>query len=132
MSVARLFGINLPHLRRRGSFAVAASLIAVVTAMLAVGFAAFAGYIALSRHFDPEIAALIMAGSLLLIAMIALLAARYVLNKAQREMKAAVSASAIVAFAPTAASLAARHTRVAAVVAAVGIGFWLARNAIKR
>ncbi len=132
MSIARLFGINLPNLRRRGSFAVAASLIAVVMAMLAVGFAAFAGYIALSRHYDPEIAALIMAGSLLLIAVIALLAARYVLNKAQREMKAAISASAIVAFAPTAASLAARHTRVAAVVAAVGIGFWLARNAIRR
>jgi NhaP-type Na+/H+ or K+/H+ antiporter len=132
MSIARLFGIDLPHLRRRGSVAVAASLIALVMAILAVGFAALAGYIALSRHFDPEIAALIMAGSLLLIAVIALLAARYVLHKARREMRAAVSTSAIVAFAPTAASLAARHTRVAAVIAAVGIGFWLARNATRR
>lgn len=132
MNIARLFGVDLPHLRRRGGIVVAASIIATVMAMLAVAFAAFAGYIALSRRFEPEIAALIVAGSLLLIALIAMLIARYVLNKARQEMRTAVSTSAAVAFAPTAVSLAARHTRLAAVVAAVGIGFWLARNAVRR
>ncbi|SCM75792.1 hypothetical protein KL86PLE_30239 [uncultured Pleomorphomonas sp.] len=132
MNVARLFGVDVPHLKRRGGLAAVAAAIAVVTAVLAVGFAAFAGHIALSRRFDPEIAALIVAGSLLLIALIALVVARLVLNKAQREMKAAISSSAAVAFAPTALSLASRHTRLAAVVAAVGVGFWLARNATRR
>ena len=132
MSIARLLGVNVPHLKRRGGIAVVTATIALVMATLAVAFAAFAGYIALCRRFEPEIAALIVAGALLFIALIALLVARHVMNKAQRDMRTAISSSAVVAFAPTAASLAARHTRLAAVVAAVGVGFWLARNATRR
>lgn len=132
MNVARLIGIDVPRLRRRGGVAVVAGAIAAVMVTLAVAFAAFAGYIALARHFDMEIAALIVAGSLLLIGLIALAIARLMLNRARREMRAAVSSSAIMAFAPTAASMAARHTRLAAVVAAVGMGFWLARNVTRR
>ena len=101
-------------------------------AILAIGFAALAGHIALSRRFDPEIAALIVAGSLMVLALIALLVARQVLKKTQRELKAAVASSAAVAFVPTAASMAARHTRLAAVVGVAGVGFWLARNAFRR
>ena len=132
MSLARLFGVDVARLKRRGGIAVATAAIAIMMATLAVAFAAFAGYIALCRRFEPEIAALIVAGSLLFMALIALVVARFVLNRARRDMRTAISSSAVVAFAPTAASLAARHTRLAAVVAALGVGFWLARNATRR
>lgn len=132
MTVARLFGVDIPRLKRRGGVAFVAMVIATITATLAVAFAALAGYIALTRRFDPEIAALIVAGALLLVAIIALVIACQVLKRARREMRTAMSSSAIVAFAPTAVSMAARHTRLAAVAAALGIGFWLARNATRR
>lgn len=132
MSLARLFGVDVARLKRRGGIAAATAAIAIMMATLAVAFAAFAGYIALCRRFEPEIAALIVAGSLLFMALIALVVARFVLNRARRDVRTAISSSAVVAFAPTAASLAARHTRLAAVVAALGVGFWLARNATRR
>lgn len=132
MSVARLLGVDVSGIKRRGELAFVATVIATMMATLAVAFAAFAGHIALSRHFEPEISALIVAGLLLLAALIAVLVARQVLRRARREMRAAVSSSAIMAFAPTAASMASRHTRLAAVAAALGIGFWLARNATRR
>jgi hypothetical protein len=132
MTIARFFGIDIPRLKRRGGVAFVATVIATITATLAVAFATLAGYIALTRRFDPEIAALIVAGALLLVAIIALVIACQVLKRARREMRTAVSSSAIVAFAPTAVSMAARHTRLAAVAAALGIGFWLARNATRR
>ena len=132
MTVARLFGVDIPRLKRRGGVAFVATAIATITATLAVAFAALAGYIALTHRFDPEIAALIVAGMLLLVAIIALVIARQVLKRARREMRSAISSSAIVAFAPTAVSMAARHTRLAAVAAALGVGFWLARNATRR
>ena len=130
--IARLLGIDMPRLKRRGGFAVAAAVVAVLMVTLAVGFTAFAGYVALSRRFDPEIAALIVAGTLLFIALIAMLIAQRTLNLARQEMRAAVSSSAAVAFAPTAASMALRHTRVAAVVGVLGLGFWLARTVGRR
>lgn len=132
MSIARLFGVDLSSIKRRGGFALVAAAIAAVAATLAVAFAAFAAYIGISRHFEPEISALIVAGGLLLVSVIALLVARLVLGRARREMRVAVSSSAIMALAPTAASMASRHTRLAAVAAAIGIGFWLARNAVRR
>jgi len=132
MTIARLFGVDIPRLKRRGRVAFVATMIATITATLAVAFATLAGYVALTRRFDPEIAALIVAGALLLVAIIALVIACQVLKRARREMKTAMSSSAIVAFAPTAVSMAARHTRLAAVAAALGIGFWLARHATRR
>ena len=132
MNVARLIGIDVPRLKQRGGVAVVAGAIAAVLVTLAVAFAAFAGYIALARRFEMEIAALIVAGLLLLVGLIALVIARKMLKSAQREMRAAVSSSAVMAFAPTAVSMAARHARLAAVVAAVGMGIWLARNVTRR
>lgn len=132
MSVARLLGVDMSGIKRRGGIAVAAAVVATIMATLAVAFAALAGHIALARRFDPEIAALIVAGSLLLIALIAWVVARQMLKRARRDIRSAVSSSAIVAFAPTAASMASRHTRIAAVAAALGVGFWLARNATRR
>lgn len=132
MMLARLLGIDVPRIKRRGGLAVVAAMIAAMMAILAIGFAALAGHIALSRHFDPEIAALIVAGSLLVLALIALLVARQVLNRTQRELRSAVASSAAVAFVPTAASMAARHTRLAAVIGVASVGFWLARNAFRR
>ncbi len=132
MNAAQLLGLDLPRLRRHGSTAVVATAIATMMATLAVGFAAFAGYLALCRRFEPEIAALIVAGGLVILALLGLVVARLVLKRARRDMKQALQSSAIVAFAPTAASMASRHTRLAAVAAALGIGFWLARNATRR
>lgn len=132
MMLARLLGIDVPRIKRRGGFAVVAAMIGAMMAILAIGFAALAAHIALSRRFDPEIAALIVAGSLMVLALIALLVARQVLNKTKRELKSAVASSAAVAFVPTAASMAARHTRLAAVVGVASVGFWLARNAFRR
>lgn len=132
MILARLLGIDMPRLKRRGGFAAAAATVAVMMATLAVGFVAFAAHIALARHYEPEVAALIVAGSLFLIALVALLLARQVLKRAQRELRSAVASSAAVAFVPTAASMAAKHTRLAAVIGVASIGFWLARNALRR
>ncbi len=132
MMFAHLLGIDVSRIKRRGGIAVAAAMVAALAAILAIGFAALAGHIALSRHFAPEIAALIVAGSLMVLTLIALLIARQLLDRAQRELRAAVASSAAVAFAPTAASMAAKHTRLAAVVGVAAIGFWLARNAGRR
>ncbi len=132
MMFARLLGIDVSRIKRRGGFAVVAAMIAALMAMLAIGFAALAGHITLSRHFDPEVAALIVAGSLMVLALIALLVARQVLSRTQRELRSAVASSAAVAFVPTAASMAAKHTKLASIVGVAAIGFWLARNAFRR
>lgn len=132
MNLARLIGIDVPRLKRRGGVVAVAAAIGALMASLAFGFAAFAAYIALCHRFEPEIAALIVAGALLFVALTAAVVAQYALNKASREMKTALQSSAIVALAPTAASMASRHTRLAAVAAALGVGIWLARSATKR
>ncbi|WP_026783064.1 hypothetical protein [Pleomorphomonas koreensis] len=132
MILARLLGVDLSRLKRRGGIVAAAAAFAAVMATLAIAFAAFAGYIALARHFRPENAALIVAGVLLFLALIGLLIVRQVAARARREMRSAVASSAAVAFAPTAASMAVKHTRLAAVAVLAGLGFWLARNVAKR
>lgn len=132
MMLARLLGIDVPRIKRRGGFAVVAAMIAAILAILAIGFASLAGHIALSRRFDPEIAALIVAGTLMVLAVIALFVARQVLHRTQRELKSAVASSAAIAFVPTAASMATKHTRLAAVIGLAGVGFWLARNGFRR
>lgn len=132
MSLARLIGLDAPRLKRRWGVAAAAAGVAAIMASLAVGFAAFAAYIALCHRFEPEIASLIVAGGLIFLTLTAIVIAQISLSRASRDMKAAVQSSAIVAFAPTVASMASRHTRLAAVAGAVGIGIWLARSATKR
>ena len=132
MILARLLGVDLSRLKRRGGIVAVAAAFAAVMATLAIAFAAFAGYIALARHFRPENAALIVAGVLLLLALIGLLVVRQVAARAQREMRNAMASSAAVAFAPTAASMAFKHTRLAAVAVVAGLGFWLARSLVKR
>lgn len=131
MSLARLIGLNAPRLKRRWGVAAAAAGVAAIMASLAVGFAAFSAYIALCHRFEPEIAALIVAGALLFLTLTAVVIAQIAVTRARREVKVAVQSSALVAFAPTVASMASRHTRLAAVVAAVGVGIWLARSATK-
>lgn len=129
MNGARLLGIDVGLLRRRGAMVAGAGSLAAVAVTLAVGFAAGAAQIALSRQFPPEIAALIVAGGAAMVALVAAITIVLVLRRTRREVGRAVAASAVVTLAPPAVSLAARHTRLAAVATAIGVGFWLARRA---
>ncbi|MEA4837414.1 MAG: hypothetical protein VB101_03920 [Rhodospirillaceae bacterium] len=131
MTAFRPFGLDLTGAWRQGGIAVAAIAAAAILATLAAGFMAMAGYIALTRRFDAEIAALIVAGALLVLALLAVLIVPYATKRARREVGTALSSNAILALVPVAVSLASKHTRIAAVIAAAGIGFWLARDAGK-
>lgn len=105
-----------------------ASALAAVAGSVAVGFAASAAQIALAHRFTPEIAAAIVAGAAAVVALLAAVAIVGLVRRTRREVGRAIAASAVVTLAPPAVSLAVRHTRIAAVVAAIGIGFWLARR----
>ncbi|NLH82851.1 MAG: hypothetical protein GX458_18700 [Phyllobacteriaceae bacterium] len=129
MSGTRLFGLDGDLLRRRGAIAVVAAATAATALLLAVGCLAWAGQIALSHHYPPEIAALIVAAIAVVVAILAVIGCASVVARTRREVGRAVAASAVATVAPAAVSLAVRHTRLAGVVAAAGIGFWLARRA---
>lgn len=129
MRLGRLLGINGPRLGRLGSAAAMAAIVAAITGTIAVAFAALAAHIALSRHYTPEIAALMVAGGGLLIAVIACLIANAKLSRAKREFEAQLASSATVALAPAAFTMARKHTKLFAVAAALGAGFWMARKA---
>lgn len=129
MSGSGLLGLDVGLIRRRGTIVAAAATIAAMGGLVAFGFAAWAAQIALAHRFEPEIAALIVAGIAALLALAAAVAAALVVARTRREVGRAVAASAVATLAPPAVSLALRHTRLAAVVTAVGVGFWLARRA---
>jgi len=128
MKVGRLFGIDGHRLRRRGGIVAAAALAAIVTGTLALGFAALAAHIALSRYYEPESAALMVAGSALLIMLIACLVARLTLSRARRQLETQIASSVTVALAPAAFSMARKHTRLFALAVAAGAGFWAVRR----
>lgn len=129
MNGHRLFGLDGDLIRRRGTIAVAAAATAGIAILLTIGCLAWAGQIALSRHYPPEIAALIVAAIAAAIAILAAAACAAVVARTRREVARAVATSAVATVAPAAVSLAVRHTRLAGVVAAAGLGFWLARRA---
>lgn len=128
MSARGLIGFDGDLLRRRG---VAAGVLAGVVALavlVIVGALAAAGQIALTRRFDPDIAALIVAGVAAAVALLAAIGFAVVLGRTRRDVKKAVRASAVATLAPPALSLALRHKRLAGVALAAGVGFWLARR----
>lgn len=129
MSAGRLFGIDPDLLRRRGTLAVVAAAVAGLAAVLAVVFLAWAGQIALAQRFAPDVAALIVAAIAAAVAILAAIAFAVIVARTRREVGRAVAASAVATVAPAAVSLAVRHTRLAGVVAAAAVGFWLARRA---
>lgn len=129
MSPLRLVGFDLDLIRRRTGLIVIGAAVAAPSALIAFGFAAHAAEIALTTRVSPQVAALVVAGVAALIAIVALVAVVLVVRRTKREVTRAIAASAVVAAAPTAASLAARHTRLAAVVTAAGVGWWLAHRA---
>lgn len=132
MTAFRPFGFDLTEARRQGGIAAAAIAASTILAILAAGFLAMAGYLALTRRFDAEIAALIVAGVLFVLALLTVLIIPYAMKRARREVGTALSSNAMLALVPVAVSLAGKHARVAAVIAAAGVGFWLARDAGKR
>lgn len=129
MRVSRLFGIDGTHIKRRGGIAAVAGVVAAITGGLALAFAALSAHLALSRHYAPEIAALLVAAGALVIAIIACLVARRMMARARRDLEAQIASSATVALAPAAFSMARNHTKLFAAVAALGAGFWIARRA---
>lgn len=128
MSAARWLGVDLDLVRRRSGYALAAGGVAASAAFLALAYVARAGEIVLAARFGLEVAALVVAAIAALVALAGALTAVLVLRRTRHEVSRAVAASAVVAAAPTAATLALRHTRLAAAVAAVGVGYWLARR----
>lgn len=128
MRLRRLFGINGSRLGKLGGAAAMAAIVAAITGTIAIAFAALSAHIALSRYYAPEIAALMVAGGGLLIAVVASLIVHAKLSRARREFEAQLAASAAVALAPTAFALARKHTGLLAVAAALGAGFWMARR----
>lgn len=128
MTAARLLGLDVGLIGRRGTAVGILAVFAGSSLLVALGFAARAGEIVLSRHFDPEIAALIVAASALVVVLVAALAMTLVLRRTRREVKRAVAASTMVTLAPPALSFALKHKEVAAVALAAGLGFWLTRR----
>lgn len=129
MNAGRLLGLDGALLRRRGLLAGVAAATATMAIAVAIGALACAAQIVLARHVAPEIAALIVAAAAFTIAVLASLGFFSVVTRTRREVRRAVATSAVATLAPTALSLALRHTRLAGVAAAAGIGFWLARRA---
>ncbi len=70
-----------------------------------------------------------VAGGGALIAASACLIAQAKLSRARREFEAQLASSATVALAPAAYSMATKHTRLFALAAALGAGFWMANGA---
>lgn len=129
MRVLRLLGIDGTRIRRRSGLAAAAALLAAVAGSLALAFAAYAAHLALSRHYDPEFAALMVAAGALAVALVACLIASVMVARARRDIETQIASSATVALAPAAFSMARNHTGLFAAALALGAGFWLARRA---
>lgn len=128
MSARNLVGFDGDLLRRRGAAAGVLAGVVALAVLVIVGALAAAGQIALARRFDPDVAALIVAGVAAGVAVMAAIGFALVLRRTRRDVEKAVRASAVATLAPPALSLALRHKTLAGVAIAAGVGFWLARR----
>lgn len=126
---AALFALQLAAARRLSAFALVFTGIGAFAFCAALGFAAYAAQLHLSARFPPEQAALIVAVGALALALVALLSAWLAARAAKRNLSHAIATNALVAAAPAAISLAARHTRLAGAAAALVVGIFAARRA---
>lgn len=122
------FGLQFRAVRRRSAFALILVGIGAFATAVALGFCAYAAQIHLSARFAPEQAALLVAAGALALAVVALIAAWLAARAAQRNFSHAIASNALVAAAPAAISLAARHTRLAGAAAALVVGIIAARR----
>lgn len=122
------FALQLAAVKRRSACALILIGIGAFAVSVALGFCAYAAQLYLSTRFPPEQAALIVAGGALALAIVAMLAAWLAARSAQRNLSHAIAANALVAAAPAAISLAARHTRLAGAAAALVVGIFAARS----
>lgn len=123
------FALQFARVKRRSSAALALVGIGAGALAVALAFCAYAAQLHLSTRFPPEQAALIVAAGALTLAVLALLAALLAVRAARRIMNHTIAANALVAAAPAAISLAARHTRLAGAAAALVVGIFAARHA---
>lgn len=122
------FALQLEPVKRRSVFALILVGIGAFAAAVALAFCAYAAQLHLSTRFPPEQAAPIVSGGALALAILALLAAWFAARAAGRKLRQAIAANALVAAAPAAISLAARHTRLAGAAAALVAGIFAARH----
>jgi hypothetical protein len=107
---------------------VAGSAVGGVFVALALGFLAFASYLALLDHLAPWQAALIVAAVAALIAWIALALSFRLAHRTVDQVKTGFKSSAVALMAPTAFHFAARNVRLAAsLTALVGAVYALLR-----
>lgn len=109
-------------------------IVAVLFVSLAATFLGVAAYAALAARFDPWLAALIVAGIAMLIAIIAIFVAIRQADRLSREVNVAVKSSAVALAAPTALRLARSNVKITAGILAAGVlvALWRARNSASR
>ena len=135
-SLALAFRLVMRHRRADSARVVARRIVPAVVEFVVVGalavalaFFAYAAQLYLSMRFPPEQAALFVAAGALALAILTLLAAWLAARAARRNLGHAIATNALVAAAPAAISLAARHTRLAGAAAALVVGIFAARHA---
>jgi hypothetical protein len=124
-------GLKGPVLSNRFRLVAVGIVIALLFGGLTAAFAAVAAYAALAAHFEPWLAALMVAGVAALIAGGASLAAIRQAERLKTEVNVAVKSSAVALMAPTALRVAASHVKITAGILAAGVllALWRARNA---
>ena len=124
----RFLGVDAPALERRGTNVAAARGRAAPAGVAPAGLLGIAAQITLAERLPPAVAALVVAAAALVVAGGCLAWARSTMRRARRDVARAVGTSALMTLAPPAVALARRRLGVVGLVAAIGAGFWLARN----
>jgi hypothetical protein len=119
-------------LSRRLAWFVAGVAAGGLLIALAVGFLAFAAYLALLDHLAPWLAALIVAGVALLIALTALILAFRLAGRTVDQVKTGVKSNAVALAAPMALRFAARNAKLAASLAGLAVAFFALLRAKNR
>lgn len=112
-------GVETTLLSRRFRLFAVGALVGTVLVLLAVGFMAFAAYLALLAALAPWQAALIVGAGALVFGGLLLLVAIKALNRAADQIQDAVKTNALVRAAPIAARLVISSPRLIAAAAAV-------------
>jgi divalent metal cation (Fe/Co/Zn/Cd) transporter len=122
-------GLKGEALSNRFRLVAAGAFIAVLFIGLAAVFLGVAAYMALAAHFEPWLAALIVAGVAALVAGVAILVAVRQADRLASEVNVAVKSSAVALVAPTALRVARSHFKITVGVLAAGglLALWRAR-----
>ena len=117
--------------RAARSIAIGAAfaVFAALALLVGFGFLATAGYIALLDHLAPRLAALAVGGGAVVIALVAALIGRALINGGARRLKTAISSSALVAVAPHAVKFGLRNARLVGLASTAAATYFALRGA---